>query len=136
MNERKPAGPAPEGRPATAAAKRSERKAVLNVTVGESLAAAVREIAAREQSTISSVVEEALARQVSWELKRLEGLAAIDEYFREHGHPTEAETAAAAAWVDEVERLLAGARDANRRQDTARQDTARQDTARQGEDVA
>jgi hypothetical protein len=93
----------------------AEKKAVLNVTVSESIAAAVRRIAAQEHSTISSVVERALARNLSWELKRRDGLAAIDEYYREHGQPDPAEVAAAEAWVDELERDFAEARRADSR---------------------
>lgn len=87
-----------------------EKKAVLNVTVGESIAAAVRRIAAREHSTISSVVERALARNLYWELKRRDGLAAIDEYYREHGQPDPEEVAAAEAWADGLDREFAEVR--------------------------
>jgi post-segregation antitoxin (ccd killing protein) len=90
--------------------KAGERKAVLNVTVSESLAAAVREAAAESESTISSVVERALAEHLAWERKRLDGIAAIDEYFREHGYPTPEEREAARARVDEEIRLLEEAR--------------------------
>jgi post-segregation antitoxin (ccd killing protein) len=86
------------------------KKAVLNVTVSESLAADVRAAAAMEHTTISSVVERALARQLSWEHKRLEGLAAIDAYYQEHGYPAEEEQAAAKAAVEEEERLIDEAR--------------------------
>jgi hypothetical protein len=92
----------------------AEKKAVLNVTVSGSIAAAVRRMAAREHSTISSVVERALARNLYWELKRREGLAAIDEYYREHGQPDPQEVAAAEAWVDELEREFAEVRRADR----------------------
>ena len=88
----------------------TEKKAVLNVTISESLAADVRRAAKLEHTTISSVVERALARQVSWELKRLDGLAAIEEYYKEHGYPTEEERAAAKAGVEEEERLIDEAR--------------------------
>src|ERR1017187_8741714 len=88
----------------------SEKKAVLNLTVSESLAADVRRAAALEHTTISSVVERALAKQLSWELKRLDGLAAIDAYYKEHGYPTEEERAAAKAEVEEEERLIDEAR--------------------------
>lgn len=93
----------------------AEKKAVLNVTVSESIAAAVRRLAAQEKSTISSVVERALARNLYWELKRREGLAAIDEYYREHGRPDPEDLAAAEAWVDELEREFAEARQAGGR---------------------
>ncbi len=86
------------------------KKAVLNVTVSESIAETVRRIAALEGTTISSVVERALADEVRWELKRREGLAAIDEYYREHGYPTAAEMAEAEAHVAEEERLIDEAR--------------------------
>ena len=59
----------------------AEKKAVLNVTVSESLAEEVRRAAKLEHTTISSVVERALRQQLAWELKRLEGIRAIDEYF-------------------------------------------------------
>ena len=66
----------------------TEKKAVLNVTVDESLAEEVRRAAKLEHTTISSVVERALREQLSWELKRLEGIRAIDAYYQEHGYPT------------------------------------------------
>jgi hypothetical protein len=88
----------------------AEKKAVLNVTVSESVAATVRRIAALEGTTISSVVERALADEVRWELKRREGLAAIDEYYREHGYPTAEEMAEAEARVAEEHRLIDQAR--------------------------
>jgi hypothetical protein len=88
----------------------AEKKAVLNVTVSESVAEVVRRIAALEGTTISSVVERALADEVRWELKRREGLAAIDEYYREHGYPTPEEMAEAEARVAEEHRLIDEAR--------------------------
>ncbi len=91
----------------------AEKKAVLNVTISESLAAEVRRAAALEHTTISSVVERALAKQVSWELKRLDALAAIDAYYQEHGYPTAEEKAAARARVDEEYRLMDEARARN-----------------------
>lgn len=86
------------------------KKAVLNVTVDESLAAEVRGAAAASGRTVSSVVEEALAEHLAWERTRLEGLAAIDAYYREHGYPTPEEQAAAEEWVVETERLIDEAR--------------------------
>ena len=88
----------------------AEKKAVLNVTVSESVAETVRQIAALEGATISSVVERALADEVRWERKRREGLAAIDEYYREHGYPTQEEMAEAEARVAEEHRLIDEAR--------------------------
>ena len=88
----------------------AEKKAVLNVTVSESVAETVRRIAALEGTTISSVVERALADEVRWERKRREGLAAIDEYYREHGYPTQEEMAEAEARVAEEHRLIDEAR--------------------------
>jgi hypothetical protein len=85
----------------------TEKKAVLNVTVAESVAEAVRHEAAARNVTISSVVEAALAEQLKWFKIRADGLAAMDEYYRLHGYPTPEEEAAAAASVDEEERLLA-----------------------------
>lgn len=84
----------------------AEKKAVLNVTVSESIATAVRRLAAREDSTISSVVERALLRELRWEQIRHDGLAAIDEYYQEHGYPTGEEMAAATAEVAEEHRLI------------------------------
>jgi post-segregation antitoxin (ccd killing protein) len=91
----------------------AEKKAVLNVTISESLAAEVRRAAKLEHTTISSVVERALAKQVSWEIKRLEGLAAIDAYYQEHGYPTAEQRAASEARVDDEERLIDEARARN-----------------------
>jgi hypothetical protein len=88
----------------------AEKKAVLNITVSESVAARVRGIAAVEGTTISSVVERALADELRWELKRREGLAAIDEYYREHGYPTAEQIAEAQAQVAEEHRLIDEAR--------------------------
>jgi hypothetical protein len=89
----------------------SEKKAVLNVTVAESLADAVRQSAAIRGTTISSVVEAALAEQIKWDKIRLDGLAAIEEEYEEMGYrPTPEEEAAAKAQVDEEMRLLAEAR--------------------------
>lgn len=83
---------------------------MLNVTISESLAEEVRRAAAMANTTISSVVERALAEQISWEITRLEGLAAIDAYYREHGYPAKEEMAAAEAQVAEEERLIDEAR--------------------------
>ena len=88
----------------------AEKKAVLNVTVDESLAEEVRRAAKLEHTTISSVVERALREQLSWELKRLEGIRAIEAYYEEHGYPTPEETAAAEARVAEEHRLAEEAR--------------------------
>jgi hypothetical protein len=88
----------------------AEKKAVLNVTVSESVAESVRRIAALEGTTISSVVERALADELRWELKRREGLAAIDAYSREHGYPTAEQMAEAEAHVAEEHRLIEEAR--------------------------
>jgi hypothetical protein len=91
----------------------AEKKAVLNVTVSESLSEDVRRAARLEHTTISSVVERALAKQVSQELKRLEGLAAIDAYYQEHGYPTAEQEAASKARVAEEHRLIEEARARN-----------------------
>ncbi|HUY45727.1 MAG TPA: hypothetical protein VMV92_08380 [Streptosporangiaceae bacterium] len=88
----------------------AEKKAVLNVTVSESLAEDVRRAAKLEHTTISSVVERALAQHVAWEIKRLEGIAAIEEYFKEHGYPTPEEDAEIEAQVTEEHRLAEEAR--------------------------
>jgi hypothetical protein len=90
------------------------KKAVLNVTVDGSLAAEVRSAAAASGRTVSSVVEEVLAEHLSWERIRLEGLAAIEDYYQEHGYPTPEEVAAADARVAEEERLIEEARAALR----------------------
>jgi predicted transcriptional regulator len=88
----------------------AEKKAVLNVTVSESLAEEVRETAKLENSTISSVVERALRQQLAWELRRLDGIRAIEEYYREHGYPSPDVVAQAEADVAEEHRLIDEAR--------------------------
>ncbi len=88
----------------------TEKKAVLNVTVDESLAEEVRRAAKLERTTISSVVERALREQLSWELKRLEGIQAIEEYFEEHGYPTAEQDAEVEARVAGEHRLAEEAR--------------------------
>lgn len=88
----------------------TEKKAVLNVTVAESVASAARREAASRDTTISSVVEEALAAHIEDFRRRAEGLAAIDEYYREHGYPTPEEAAEAEAAVAQEERILDEAR--------------------------
>ena len=76
----------------------AEKKAVLNVTVAESLAEAVRHDALVRGTTISSVVEAALAEHIRRELIRADGLAAIQEEYEEMGrYPTPEEEAAAEA---------------------------------------
>jgi len=59
--------------------KKASKKAVLNVTIDEHLAAEARLTAALTNTTISSVVEQALAEQLKWERIRRYGLKAIDE---------------------------------------------------------
>lgn len=83
----------------------SEKKAVLNVTVPESMAEAVRAEAASRDATISSVVEAALAEQLKWYKILADGRAAMQEYHRIYGYPTPGEVAAADAAVDEELRL-------------------------------
>jgi hypothetical protein len=91
----------------------AEKKAVLNVTVAESLADLVRQEAALQGSTISSVVEAALAEQIKWFKIRADGLAAGQEEYEEMGYrPTPEEEAAARAQVDEEIRLIREAREA------------------------
>ena len=97
----------------------TEKKAVLNVTVPESVAEAVRQEAATRNVTISSVVEAALAEQLKWFKIRADGLAAIEEEYQETGYPTPEERAAAAAAVDEEERILAEMLAAERRESGA-----------------
>jgi hypothetical protein len=87
----------------------TEKKAVLNVTVAESLADAVRQDAAIRSVTISSIVEEALAAQIKWFKIRADGLAAMEEVYQEIGYPTPEQEAVAEARVLEEERLLAEA---------------------------
>jgi hypothetical protein len=88
----------------------AEKKAVLNVTVSESLAQDVRRTAKLEHTTISSVVERALRQQLAWELKRLQGIRAIDDYFRKHGYPTPEQDAEIDAQLAEEHRLAEEAR--------------------------
>lgn len=89
----------------------AEKKAVLNVTVAESVADAVRREAAARNVTISSVVEAALAEQLRWYQVRADGLAAIEEEYRETGHPAagaiEAASAAVEAQMRELSQMLA-----------------------------
>jgi predicted transcriptional regulator len=95
----------------------SGKKAVLNVTVDESIAEAVRHEAAVRGITISSVVEAALADQIKWYKIRADGLAAIEEEYRESGYPTPEEEAEARAAVDEeirIHREILAAEDADR----------------------
>ena len=73
----------------------AEKKAVLNVTVPESMAEAVRHEAAAGNVTISSVVEAALAEQLKWYKIRADGLAAIEEEYQRDRVPTPEEAAAA-----------------------------------------
>jgi post-segregation antitoxin (ccd killing protein) len=87
----------------------TEKKRVLNVTVGESIAKDVRTVAADRGVTISSVVEDALREHLKWERIRSEGIAAVTQYFDDHGWPTPAEEAESKAWVEEAERLLTDA---------------------------
>jgi predicted transcriptional regulator len=98
--------------------RKASKKAVLNVTIDEHLAAEARLTAALTNTTISSVVEQALAEQLKWERIRRDGLKAIDEYYQEHGYPTEEEMAEATAQVAEEERIfdeMDAAREAERR---------------------
>jgi hypothetical protein len=96
----------------------TEKKRILNVTVDESLAAIVRQTAEREEVSISSVVEEALREHLEWEHIRRRGIAAIEEYYDQHGWPSPEVQAQAQAEVDEAHRLLdeAHARNEARRQ--------------------
>lgn len=99
-------------------ARKASKKAVLNVTIDEHLAAQARLAAALANTTISSVVERALAEQLKWERIRRDGLKAIDEYYQQHGYPTEEERAEAVAQVAEEERIfdeVDAAREAERR---------------------
>jgi post-segregation antitoxin (ccd killing protein) len=100
---------------------RTEKKAVLNVTVAESIAAATREQARELGTTVSGVVEEALAEQLKWFRRRQEGIAAIDAYFDQHGWPTAEEQAAIDARLAEEERLIA---EANERRQAKRREPA------------
>jgi hypothetical protein len=91
----------------------TEKKRVLNVTVDESIAAVVRQMAEQEGVSISSVVEEALREQLEWEHIRRRGIAAIEEYYDQHGWPSPEVQAQAQAEVEEAERLLDEARARN-----------------------
>jgi len=84
----------------------TEKKAVLNVTVAESVAEAVRSEAAARDVTISSVVEAALAEQLRWYQIRAEGLAAIEEEYRETQYPDPGARREASAAVAEQMREL------------------------------
>jgi predicted transcriptional regulator len=88
----------------------AERKAVLNVTVSQSLADEVRRLAKRGNTTISSVVEHALADRLKWEVIQMRALASVDADYREFGYPTAEELAKARAEVAEEERLMDEAR--------------------------
>jgi hypothetical protein len=99
----------------------SEKKAVLNVTVPESMAEAVRSAATSRNVTISSVVEAALAEQLKWYKIRADGLAAMDELYQQIGYPTPEQVAAAEAEVDEEERLIAEMLEAERRESAHRE---------------
>ncbi len=92
----------------------TEKKAVLNVTVSESLAEEVRHTAKLEHTTISSVVERALRQQLAWELRRLDGIRAIEDYYQEHGYPSPEVIAQADADVAEEHRLADEARARNK----------------------
>jgi hypothetical protein len=85
----------------------AEKKAVLNMTAAESLAAAARSEAATKSDTVSSVVEQALAAYLDDLQRRADGLAAIEQYYRESGYPTAEETAAAEAQFDDDMRKIA-----------------------------
>lgn len=104
----------------------SEKKAVLNVTVPESMAQAVREAAATQNVTISSVVEAALAEQLKWDIIRADGLAAMDELYQQIGYPTPEEVAAAEAAVDEEVRLHREALEAEAREAAEREARVRE----------
>ena len=99
----------------------SEKKAVLNVTIPESMAEAVRGEAATRNVTISSVVEAALAEQLKWYKIRADGLAAMDELYQQIGYPTPEQAAAAKAAVDEEERLIAEMLEGERRDSAHRE---------------
>jgi post-segregation antitoxin (ccd killing protein) len=86
-----------------------EKKAVLNVTVDESIAAATREQARELGTTVSSVVEDALKEHVEEYKRRQRGIAAIEAYFDEHGWPTAEEQAETDAEMAEERRLIAEA---------------------------
>ena len=84
----------------------TDRKAVLNVTVSQYLADGVRRLAKNGNTTISSVVERALAEQLKWDIIQMRALAAVEADYREFGYPTEEELATARAEVAEEERLM------------------------------
>jgi predicted transcriptional regulator len=92
----------------------AEKKAVLNVTVSASLAEDVRRTAKQEHTTVSSIVERALRQQLAWEVRRLDGIRAIEEYYQEHGYPSPEVVAQAEADVAEEHRLADEARARNK----------------------
>lgn len=87
----------------------AEKKAVLNVTVAESIATATREQARQLGTTVSSVVEDALAEHIAWFKRRQRGIAEVNAYFDEHGWPTVEEQAEIDAQMAEERRLIAEA---------------------------
>lgn len=102
----------------------AEKKAVLNVTIPESMAEAVRHEAAIRNATISSVVEAALAEQIKWYKIRADGLAAIEEEYQRSGYPTPEEEAEAHAAVQEEMRELQEMLAAERGEPAAKQHEA------------
>lgn len=97
---------------------------MLNVTVDEAVAADVRLAAEENGTTISSVVERALAEYLDWERIRAEGLAAMQELYAMEGYPSEQDAAAADAWVAEAVKALdeSHQRDAERQASQRNQD--------------
>jgi hypothetical protein len=93
--------------------KPGTKKAVLNVTVDEPVAELVRNIAAHNGETISSVVEAALADYLDGERTRLDGIAAIEEYYDEHGWPSPEVEAQAQAEAEQMIREIDEARQRN-----------------------
>jgi hypothetical protein len=88
----------------------AERKAVLNDTVAETVAAAARAEAAAQHATVSSVVERALAAHLDALQRRAQGIAAIDDYYRDFGFPSESAVAEGEALAAEDQRLIEEAR--------------------------
>jgi predicted transcriptional regulator len=96
------------------------KKQVLNVTVDAEIAETVRLVAKQQHRTVSSVVEEALAKEVEWERIRQEGLRAMEEYHEKYGYPSPEVTARVEAEIDEMLRLQEEAHRINEERRAAR----------------
>jgi predicted transcriptional regulator len=77
-------------------------KAKLSVSIDGELDAALREVAEQRHEQISTVVSHALVDYLAIQRRRLDGLAAMAEYQREHGAFTDEERREADAELDEL----------------------------------